>query len=99
MVSKFWDASCGGALGFYATMGLRILLPMMIIVAPMIFGNYVLSSSPLFLQINIATFVISWIFQFVGHKIEGKKPSFIEDLLFLLVGTIWVFYPLIKKAA
>lgn len=87
------------ALAFYATMGIRILLPMMIIVAPMIFGNYVLSSSPLFLQINIAIFVISWIFQFVGHKIEGKKPSFIEDLLFLLVGPIWVFYPLIKKAA
>ena len=89
-----------GMLAFYATMGLRILLPMMIIVAPMIFGNYVLSSSPLFLQINIAIFVISWIFQFVGHKIEGKKPSFIEDLLFLLVGTIFgFFYPLIKKAA
>ena len=87
------------ALAFYATMGIRILLPMMIIVAPMIFGNYVLSSSPLFLQINIAIFVISWIFQFVGHKIEGKKPSFIEDLLFLLVGPVWVFYPLIKKTA
>jgi uncharacterized membrane protein YGL010W len=72
---------------------------MIVIVAPMIYGNYFLSSSPLFLQINLAIFVISWIFQFVGHKIEGKKPSFIEDLLFLLVGPVWVFYPLIKKTA
>tara|TARA_B100000927_G_C16229229_1_gene374725 strand:- start:36 stop:482 length:447 start_codon:yes stop_codon:yes gene_type:complete len=87
------------ALAFYATMGLRILLPMIVIVSPMIYGNYILSSSPLFLRLNLAIFVISWIFQFVGHKIEGKKPSFIEDLLFLLVGPVWVFYPLIKKAA
>jgi len=85
------------ALGFYSSMGLMILLPMILIVAPMIYGNFVLSSSPLFLKINLAIFVVGWIFQFVGHKIEGKKPSFIEDLLFLLVGPVWVFYPIIKK--
>lgn len=85
------------ALGFYSSMGLMILLPMILIVAPMIYGNFVLSSSPLFFKINLIIFVISWIFQFVGHKIEGKKPSFIEDLLFLLVGPVWVFYPIIKK--
>ncbi|MDW3081997.1 Mpo1-like protein, partial [Vibrio sp. 1403] len=32
-----------------------------------------------------------WILQFIGHKIEGKKPSFFEDLQFLLIGPIWVF--------
>ncbi|ALF59386.1 DUF962 domain-containing protein [Psychrobacter urativorans] len=35
-------------------------------------------------------FVIAWIGQFVGHKIEGKKPSFFEDLQFLLIGPAWV---------
>ncbi len=37
-----------------------------------------------------AVFVVAWIGQFVGHKIEGKKPSFFEDLQFLLIGPAWV---------
>ena len=35
-------------------------------------------------------FIVAWIGQFVGHKIEGKKPSFFEDLQFLLIGPAWV---------
>ena len=35
-------------------------------------------------------FVVAWIGQFIGHKIEGKKPSFCEDLQFLLIGPAWV---------
>ena len=35
-------------------------------------------------------FVAFWILQFAGHKIEGKKPSFMEDLQFLLIGPAWV---------
>ena len=38
----------------------------------------------------IALFVVAWIGQFVGHKIEGAKPSFFEDLQFLLIGPAWV---------
>ena len=37
-----------------------------------------------------AFFVLFWIMQFVGHKIEGKKPSFLDDLQFLLIGPAWV---------
>ena len=37
-----------------------------------------------------AVFVVAWIGQFIGHKIEGKKPSFFEDLKFLLVGPAWL---------
>lgn len=42
-------------------------------------------------------FVLSWIGQFIGHKIEGKKPSFLTDLKFLLIGPIWLFHFLCKK--
>lgn len=38
-------------------------------------------------------FFIAWIGQFIGHKIEGKKPSFLQDLQFLLIGPLWIFYP------
>ncbi len=47
--------------------------------------------------VYLAVFVITWIFQFVGHKIEGKKPSFLKDLQFLLVGPIWLLSFILKK--
>ncbi|EJG1851888.1 DUF962 domain-containing protein [Vibrio parahaemolyticus] len=43
------------------------------------------------LHISMLLFGALWILQFIGHKIEGKKPSFFEDLQFLLIGPIWVF--------
>ncbi|WDS35597.1 Mpo1-like protein [Pseudoxanthomonas sp.] len=38
----------------------------------------------------VAVFVAAWIAQFVGHKIEGRKPSFLTDIVYLLIGPIWV---------
>lgn len=48
-------------------------------------------------MVYLSVFVITWIFQFVGHKIEGKKPSFFKDLQFLLVGPIWLLSFILKK--
>lgn len=45
----------------------------------------------------LSVFVLSWIGQFYGHKIEGKKPSFLKDLQFLLVGPIWLLHFILKK--
>jgi len=45
---------------------------------------------------SILVFVLAWIGQFIGHKIEGKKPSFFKDLQFLLIGPIWVFSDIIR---
>jgi uncharacterized membrane protein YGL010W len=42
------------------------------------------------LSIAVIVFIIAWIFQFIGHNIEGKKPSFFKDLQFLLVGPAWI---------
>nr|WP_026235887.1 Mpo1-like protein [Echinicola pacifica] len=47
--------------------------------------------------ICILLFIIAWIFQFYGHKIEGKKPSFMKDLQFLLIGPAWLMHFLYKK--
>ena len=35
-------------------------------------------------------FIIAWIGQFTGHKIEGEKPAFFKDLQFLLIGPLWL---------
>lgn len=41
-------------------------------------------------QFALFVFVLAWIGQFIGHKIEGRKPSFFRDLQFLLVGPAWL---------
>lgn len=45
----------------------------------------------------LSVFVVTWIFQFIGHKIEGKKPSFLKDIQFLLIGPIWLLGFILKK--
>ncbi|MCD0488286.1 DUF962 domain-containing protein [Pedobacter sp. MC2016-14] len=42
-------------------------------------------------------FIVSWIGQFIGHKIEGKKPSFLDDVKFLLIGPIWLLHFICQK--
>jgi len=41
-------------------------------------------------RLSSIIFITAWIGQFIGHKIEGKKPSFFEDLQFLLIGPAWL---------
>lgn len=45
----------------------------------------------------IILFVLSWILQFYGHHVEGKKPSFIKDLQYLMIGPAWVISFFYKK--
>jgi len=47
--------------------------------------------------ISLGIFVIAWIVQFVGHKIEGKKPSFFKDIQFLMIGPAWLMHFIYKK--
>jgi uncharacterized membrane protein YGL010W len=49
------------------------------------------------LWFSVVLFVAMWILQFIGHKIEGKKPSFFEDLRFLLVGPAWWWMHFLKR--
>lgn len=47
--------------------------------------------------VSIVIFVLAWIAQFYGHKIEGKKPSFLKDVQFLLIGPAWIMSFVYKK--
>jgi uncharacterized membrane protein YGL010W len=49
------------------------------------------------LPLSLAIFVLAWIGQFIGHKIEGKKPSFLDDLRFLLIGPLFVLSFLYRR--
>ncbi|MEE2858834.1 MAG: Mpo1-like protein [Candidatus Neomarinimicrobiota bacterium] len=48
-------------------------------------------------KISLVIFILSWVAQFYGHKIEGKKPSFFKDIQFLLIGPIWLLSKVYKK--
>ena len=52
---------------------------------------------PAVLPLSILIFVLAWIGQFIGHKIEGKKPSFFDDLRFLLIGPLFVLGVLYRR--
>lgn len=56
-----------------------------------------LDVAPLWL-VCIIIFVLAWIGQFYGHKVEGKKPSFLKDVQFLMIGPAWLMHFLYKKA-
>ena len=45
----------------------------------------------------VIVFVLAWIGQFYGHHVEGKKPSFLKDLQFLLIGPAWLMSFIYKK--
>jgi uncharacterized membrane protein YGL010W len=47
--------------------------------------------------VSIIIFVLAWIGQFWGHKVEGKKPSFLKDIQFLLIGPAWLMSFIYKK--
>lgn len=49
------------------------------------------------LKLAIAVFVAAWIGQFIGHHIEGRRPSFFTDLTYLLIGPIWVLNKLYRR--
>ena len=48
-------------------------------------------------KFSLILFVVMWILQFIGHHIEGKKPSFFKDLQFLLVGPAWWWVHWLKR--
>lgn len=79
------------ALAFYFTLGTVYFIAMTIATALSLGISLVFERLgwPLAL-IAIIVFSGAWIGQFYGHKVEGKRPSFLTDLLFLLVGPIWV---------
>ena len=80
---------------YYARLSVLFLLSMVVwsaltVVVVMALGANVL-------PISVAIFVGAWILQFIGHKMEGKKPSFFEDIQYLWVGPLFVLSKLFGK--
>lgn len=86
---------------YYLRLSFNMFLGFLLIGSFMMWGNFLIlnaSESDQNLSIVSATiFVIAWIGQFIGHKIEGKKPSFLQDLQFLLIGPAWLLHFIFNK--
>ncbi len=79
------------ALLYYYALAWRLAIGMMLVAAiivAIVYGASLLSI-PLWL-LSVIVFVLAWAGQFIGHKVEGKKPSFFKDLQFLLIGPLWL---------
>ena len=82
-------AAVAGAMWYYLQLSKPFALGMLAMSALML-AILALMPPMTVLPLSIALFVVAWIGQFIGHKIEGKKPSFLEDLRFLLIGPLFV---------
>jgi uncharacterized membrane protein YGL010W len=88
-------AFVAASLVYYARLSVVFLLTMAVLtvvalVAVRAMGDRVL-------PISATIFVLAWIAQFVGHELEGRKPSFFEDLQYLWVGPLFVLALLFRK--
>ena len=80
-------AFAGASLGYYLKLSPPLALGMLAVSSTML---AVCTVVPNLAYTALAIFVVAWIGQFIGHKIEGSKPSFFEDLHYLLVGPAWL---------
>lgn len=84
------------ALGWYFTLGPKPFVVMLAQLAICYVLFYALRQVTDPLVPLIVIFVLAWLGQFYGHKVEGKKPSFFKDLQYLFVGPLWVVKFLFK---
>jgi uncharacterized membrane protein YGL010W len=78
----------GASLVYYLRLSIPFLLAMTAVSALMLALLHVMGQARLLICVTL--FVGAWIAQFVGHKIEGRKPSFFEDVQYLWIGPLFV---------
>lgn len=86
------------AIVYYLMLSARLAAGMLVISIVLCLVAQTLQSLPWPLwATSLAIFVGAWIGQFIGHEIEGKKPSFFKDLQFLLIGPLWLLAAAYRK--
>jgi uncharacterized membrane protein YGL010W len=84
---------------FYLRLSLTITIAMMLWSVICLFLCHYLdlhASWPLWAICSVL-FITAWIGQFYGHKVEGKKPSFLDDLQFLMIGPAWLMGSIFRR--
>ena len=84
---------------YYVSLSIPLSIGMMLFGVLCLFViNFIvqLDIAPLWL-VSLGIFVVAWIGQFYGHKVEGKKPSLVKDVQFLLIGPAWLMHFIYKR--
>lgn len=84
---------------YYLSLSVPISIGMLLFISTCLYISELLlhcSCFPLW-GMALIVFVLAWIGQFYGHKIEGKKPSFLKDIQFLLIGPAWLMHFIYKR--
>lgn len=81
---------------YYLKLSVPFAFGMLLMTTPMLLALYRMPQEHV-LTLSATVFFLAWIGQFLGHKIEGKKPSFFEDLRFLLIGPVFVLSFLYRR--
>jgi uncharacterized membrane protein YGL010W len=86
------------AVAYYVTLSIGLSIGMMLFAVVCLYAARMVdeSGTPLW-AFSLFVFVVAWIGQFYGHKVEGKKPSFLKDIQFLLIGPAWLLHFIYKK--
>jgi uncharacterized membrane protein YGL010W len=79
------------AIVYYAALSFSLAVGITLAFAALLGVLHALSGLPWPLwATSLALFVAAWIGQFIGHAVEGKRPSFFKDVQFLLIGPLWL---------
>ncbi|MCU0758900.1 MAG: DUF962 domain-containing protein [Steroidobacteraceae bacterium] len=79
------------AILYYFALSPALALGMLPVIALLLAGVAALGRLPWpAWQSCLAIFVLAWAGQFAGHAVEGRRPSFFQDLQFLLIGPLWL---------
>ncbi len=81
-----------GAIVFYLALDLRYGIAMTAFMGAALWtgAQTAARSTGSWLAIALGLFVVGWAIQFVGHAFEGKKPAFVDDMVGLLVGPLFI---------
>jgi uncharacterized membrane protein YGL010W len=74
---------------YYLSLSKPFALGMLLMAGAMLAVLYAVPQQQVML-VSVVVFVVAWVGQFIGHRIEGKKPSFFDDLRFLMIGPLFV---------
>jgi uncharacterized membrane protein YGL010W len=91
VLSPAWVVSIAAVL-YYLKLELRMGALMAVLMALNLWAAQVIAqqATPVWLGSGIGLFVVGWAFQFVGHFYEGKKPAFVDDVVGLIIGPLFV---------
>lgn len=83
---------------YYFMLSLRLALGMVLVCGAMLLLiDWLDRLQAILWEICLVVFICAWAGQFIGHIVEGKRPSFFKDLQFLLIGPLWLLAGVYRK--